>query len=146
MRVPSIGCCPYQRSLNDTGGCMEGLNACAQVFLKEFEGLLQNLSSEYPAMQYSLANSYEMTQTIINGSQRSPFKEIQQACCGKGRFNATTRCEPVANLCPKRDDYMFWDQYHPTEFASRLAAALLCSGPQQMVVPMNFCQLYMLDN
>lgn len=65
MSVPSIGCCPYQRSLNDTGGCMEGLNACAQVFHEELEGLLQNLSSEYPAMHYSLANSYEMTQTIL---------------------------------------------------------------------------------
>lgn len=82
MSVPSIGCCPYQRSLNDTGGCMEGLNACAQVFHEELEGLLQNLSSEYPAMHYSLANSYEMTQTIFNGSQRSrkfpPSKQIRK--------------------------------------------------------------------
>ena len=71
MSVPAIWCCPYQRSLNETGGCMEGLNTCAQLFHKELEGILQNLSSEYPAMNYSLANSYEMTHSIINGSQPS---------------------------------------------------------------------------
>ncbi|GLT71266.1 hypothetical protein SLA2020_432990 [Shorea laevis] len=93
ISVAPIGCCPYQRSLNETA-----------------------------------------------------FKEIQQACCGKGRFNATTRCEPDANLCPDRDEYMFWDQFHPTEFASQIAAALLYAGPQQIVAPINFGQLYMLDN
>lgn len=31
-------------------------------------------------------------------------------CCG-GR----TGCKPSANPCPNRNEFVFWDEFHPTE-------------------------------
>lgn len=45
------------------------------------------------------------------------------------------------NLCPNRDEYLFWDMFHPTEHAAELAALALYGGLPPLVGPMNFSQL-----
>jgi len=46
-----------------------------------------------------------------------------------------------ANLCKNRDDFLFWDWFHPTEKASELAAVTLFTGGKEFVSPKNFGQL-----
>ncbi|KAL4645653.1 hypothetical protein ACB092_02G250000 [Castanea dentata] len=107
-----IGCCPLLRTFNDTvgGGCMEGLN---------------DLSSEFPGMNYSLGNTFDLTKSLLNGSLHLSPPSLQQACCGKGKLNAEDKCRQDSNLCPNRTKYLFWDQFHPTQIASKFAAGLL---------------------
>lgn len=71
----------------------------------------------------------------------SDFKEVKSACCGDGKFNGETICTPESSLCLKRDEYLFWDLFHPTQAASELAAFTLYSGPPRFVAPINFSQL-----
>jgi phospholipase/lecithinase/hemolysin len=66
---------------------------------------------------------------------------VEAACCGTGKLNAENFCKPDANLCSNRDQYLFWDQFHPTQAAYKLAAVTLYSGGPQFVSPINFAQL-----
>ncbi|KAF5453841.1 hypothetical protein F2P56_023559 [Juglans regia] len=150
ISVPAIGCCPHQRTFNESGGCREALNPFALVFFEELQVLLLNLTSEYPAMAYSLGDTYKMTNALLHISdpqhqlqllEAYGLKEIEEACCGNGTLYAESPCRSNSRLCKNRQSYFFWDQYHPTEAASRVLAYILYEGTRDFVVPMNFGQL-----
>ncbi|KAF9621490.1 hypothetical protein IFM89_021794 [Coptis chinensis] len=46
-----------------------------------------------------------------------------------------------AKLCSNRDEYLFWDLYHPTQAAAKLAARTLYEGGPEFVTPINFKEL-----
>ncbi|KVH96552.1 Lipase, GDSL [Cynara cardunculus var. scolymus] len=147
--VPPIGCCPSQRIHNGTGGCLEIENTFARAFHSALDALMKQLASKLPEMKYALGNSYEMTINVINQAQLftkfylicADFKSVDTACCGEGWLNAEKTCTPEANMCSNRDEYLFWDLYHPTQYAAELAAMTLYNGGPQFVTPINFAQL-----
>ncbi|KAI3804052.1 hypothetical protein L1987_32220 [Smallanthus sonchifolius] len=141
ISVPPIGCCPSQRIHNSTGGCMEIENTFARAFHSSLDVLLKKLSFKLPDMKYALGNSYEMTINVIDHPQLFNFTSIDTACCGKGWLNAEKSCTPDANLCSNRDEHLFWDLFHPTQYAAELAATTLYNGGLQFVAPINFSQL-----
>ncbi|PRQ23079.1 putative triacylglycerol lipase [Rosa chinensis] len=145
ISVPPIGCCPYARVQPnvDPSVCVKELNKLAQTFFIETHALLRKLSSDLKGMRYSLGNAYEMTMSIIQDPLAFGFKDVQSACCGYGRLNGEKACVTIfdPNLCSNRQEFLFWDLYHPTEFASQLAARTLYGAGTRYMTPMNFSQL-----
>ncbi|KAK1587661.1 hypothetical protein Q3G72_015526 [Acer saccharum] len=141
ISVPPIGCCPLLRQFNLSGGCLEEANVYAQLFYNATEDILNQLSLELPGMTYSLGNLYEMTTLVIDDQYAFGLKNIDTPCCG----NATYQCNQTASLCTNRDEYLFWDWVHPTQFVSRLVALTLYGGSTRFVTPMNFSRLAGVD-
>lgn len=50
------------------------------------------------------------------------FRVTNAGCCGVGRNNGQITCLPLQNPCPNRDEYLFWDAYHPGEAANTIVA------------------------
>ncbi|KAL5706273.1 hypothetical protein ACHQM5_024467 [Ranunculus cassubicifolius] len=142
ISVPAIGCCPHIRAQNITvdGGCSDDLNVYSQMFYSAVEVSLQQISSEFQDMKYSLGNSYEMVTYIMSNPSQFGFTELKSACCGNGTYNGEFPCTKDATLCPTRGEYLFWDMFHPTETAATLAAQNLYNGTA-FVTPINFEQL-----
>ncbi|KAF9621488.1 hypothetical protein IFM89_021792 [Coptis chinensis] len=142
ISIPPIGCCPSHRIFNDTsaGGCLEGLNEYSRLFFLSIGTLLQQLSSELKDMKYSLGNTYDMVSFLLN-NPLPISKEVRSACCGSGKFNGEDKCNPTAQLCPNRDEYLFWDLHHPTQAAAQLAVLTLYEGGPEFVAPINFKEL-----
>lgn len=65
INVPLIGCCPYLRSQNPTGECVEPLNQLAKSLNDGIRDLFSNLSSEMHGMKYSIASAYELVSSLI---------------------------------------------------------------------------------
>ncbi|XP_068343170.1 GDSL esterase/lipase At5g55050-like [Pyrus communis] len=143
ISVPPVGCVPLQRNSTEDGSCSEPMNEYAILFYKALQGVLQRLSAECEGVKYALADAYSMTTLIINNPKQFRFEEATKACCGKGNFNAELPCTPDSDLCKDRDVYLFWDQFHPTQAASHLAAQTLHAGGG-FVAPMTFGQLALL--
>ncbi|KAM0041277.1 putative triacylglycerol lipase [Helianthus debilis subsp. tardiflorus] len=139
--IPPIGCCPSQRIHNTTGGCFEIENTFARAFHSSLDALLNKLSCELNGMKYSHGNSYEMTMNVINHAEQFNLTYVDRACCGKGWLRAEDTCNPHAELCTNRNNYLFWDLFHPTQYASKLAAVTLYNGGPEFVAPINFAQL-----
>ncbi|KAI4327806.1 hypothetical protein L6164_020224 [Bauhinia variegata] len=137
LSVPPLGCVPMMRLPNKNRDCNEDLNAISQEFYTLLKGLLQNLSSQFPDMKYSLANSYNMSKTMINNAQILGLENLSSPCCG----NLTSACTPDSEVCQNRNAFMFWDQMHPTQRVSELAAESLFIGGEDIVAPINFARL-----
>lgn len=65
ISVPPVGCCPSRRIFNSTGGCLEIQNDFSRSFHSELSVLMSRISSELPAIKYSIANTFEMTMNVI---------------------------------------------------------------------------------
>ncbi|KAL6224424.1 hypothetical protein ACLB2K_003279 [Fragaria x ananassa] len=149
ISVAPIGCCPHARVQPnvDPRVCVKELNDLAQTFFIKAQNLLKKLSSELKGMKYSLGNSYEMTMSIIQDPYAFGFKDVQSACCGSGTLNGENPCVIYfnPNLCSNRNEFLFWDLHHPTEFASQLAARTLYGAGTRYMTPMNFSQLVAIE-
>lgn len=64
ITIPPIGCCPVERPYNG-GECFQGANEFAGQFNNATETLLEQLSSQLPAMNYSIGNSFGLTLDIM---------------------------------------------------------------------------------
>ncbi|XP_030524036.1 GDSL esterase/lipase At1g71250-like [Rhodamnia argentea] len=145
MSVPPIGCCPHARLQNlvTVSGCLTELNDYALAFHSMISALLQSLSSQLRGMIYSLGDTYTMTSIVLKEPLAFGIENIEEACCGSGLLDAEKPCYIAdrPNLCPNRSKYLFWDLYHPTQYAAHLAAITLFTGDPSLVAPMNFSQL-----
>ncbi|KAK1374988.1 GDSL esterase/lipase [Heracleum sosnowskyi] len=137
ISVPPLGCIPSQRIFNSTGGCFEIINDFSRSFHSKLSTMLLKISSEFPAMKYSIGNIYEITMNFIDNPLLFNFKDVETACCGNGK----QACTPSASLCLNRSEYLFWDSYHPTQAASLLGVENLYRGGERYVSPINFSKL-----
>ncbi|XP_039119127.1 GDSL esterase/lipase At4g16230-like [Dioscorea cayenensis subsp. rotundata] len=139
--VPPLGCCPYPRSLNPTGGCLEMLNELAQEFNGALKVLMNDVSSTLAGMKYSIGSSNAVVMNIVNNPGALGFKETKTACCGFGKFNGESGCTPNATVCSDRRLYLFWDLLHPTHATAKIFGLAVYSGPEQFASPINFKKL-----
>ncbi|XP_031401171.1 GDSL esterase/lipase At3g53100-like [Punica granatum] len=132
VSFPATGCCPVNRlQSNGTGDCMEEMNEYAELFFANLLGLSRKLISEVPGLQFSIGNTYLMTLSIINNP--FVFRRFQRG--GKSLlWELYTKCQ-------NRKEYLFWDQYHPTQAGAELAALTLFTGSPPSVLPVNFSKL-----
>ncbi|KAK4261689.1 hypothetical protein QN277_004652 [Acacia crassicarpa] len=142
INVAAIGFCPAVRA-NNSGESDDGLNQFAAAFNFETASLLEKLSNDLRDFKYSFGNSFLMTLEVLQNPRLVGVKETKKACCGVGRFNGEGPCLKAkkAELCVDRGDFLFWDWVHPTDKASRSAAASLFNGTSPVVTPINFRQL-----
>lgn len=69
-----------------------------------------------------------------------------RGCCGIGRNRGQITCLPYQTPCPNREQYVFWDAFHPTEKVNVIMARKAFSGDQSQIYPLNIEQLASLDN
>jgi len=65
INVPLIGCCPYLRSQNPTGECVQPLNQLAKRLNDGIRDLFSNLSLEMQSIKYSISSAYELLSSLI---------------------------------------------------------------------------------
>lgn len=46
------------------------------------------------------------------------FRVTNAGCCGIGRNSGQITCLPLQTPCPNRNEYVFWDAFHPGEAAN----------------------------
>jgi phospholipase/lecithinase/hemolysin len=55
--------------------------------------------------------------------------------------DAETECTPKSRLCTNRDQFVFFDRFHPSQRAAFLTVTAFYDGPAQYTTPINFRQL-----
>ncbi|KAH7442451.1 hypothetical protein KP509_03G089300 [Ceratopteris richardii] len=119
--IGPIGCIPAvlaRRSQN--GECSEYVNNLALDFNTELQRLLTKLTTQNSGSIFIYQDGFTSVFDYISNPQKYGFKFGSTACCGAGRFNGNVLCLPIIKPCPDRDDYVFWDCYHPSDAANVL--------------------------
>ncbi|MBA0701360.1 hypothetical protein Goari_000094 [Gossypium aridum] len=138
LTVPPIGCTPFARAVfTGNNSCSEPAQAMAVQFYFDVASSLDQFSSTVQDMKYSVGNTFLMTSVLTGDMLAFGLKNIAAACCGNGTYG----CNQTASFCSNRDEYLFWDQFHPTQRASELVALTLFGAAEPIMVPMNFSQL-----
>ena len=75
------------------------------------------------------------------GAYVAGFNVINAGCCGIGRNQGQITCLPLQVPCANRNQYLFWDAFHPTEAANAFLAQSAYSGPPNDVYPINVQQM-----
>lgn len=65
------------------------------------------------------------------------FNVWDRACCGIGRNQGQITCLPFAIPCMNRNQYIFWDAFHPTEAVNGILARRAVYGSVLDCYPIN---------
>lgn len=129
--------------------------------------MLNGLKSELPGFYYSYIDVYNAMErvfqepatygTIRYGPNNHSFNnsviyvvcfglnagfiDVKTPCCGLGKVNTGTQCLLGSPYCSDREHMFFWDEFHPTEAASRTFVELTCNEGSSLAFPISVPEL-----
>ncbi|XP_031099988.1 GDSL esterase/lipase LTL1-like [Ipomoea triloba] len=142
-----LGCVPAelaQRSLN--GQCAVEPQQAAAIFNPLLIQMIADLNQQLGSDIFVGVNAMQMQNDFINNPQAYGFVTSKVACCGQGPYNGIGLCTAASNLCANRDEYAFWDPFHPSERANRLVVQAILTGTNKYMSPMNLSTIMVLDS
>ncbi|KAL3616983.1 hypothetical protein CASFOL_039377 [Castilleja foliolosa] len=137
-----LGCSPQELlSFPTTNGsaCVDFINNSVQLFNNRLNRLIDNLNMDLPASQFTFINITNIAlgdPSLID--QFKPlidigYKQRLMNCCQHGirvrnasccaAQNNTGLCFPNQVPCSNRNEYIYWDNIHPTEIDNRATAS-----------------------
>ncbi|XP_042017304.1 GDSL esterase/lipase At5g33370-like [Salvia splendens] len=142
-----LGCVPAELAQHSRRGeCAQELMKAASLFNPQLVKMLTKLNNEFGKDVFIAANTNQMHMDFITNPKQFGFRTSKEACCGQGPYNGLGLCTPLSNLCSNRDEYVFWDPFHPTERANRLIVQQILEGSQKYVYPMNLSAIMAMDS
>ncbi|MCD7460146.1 hypothetical protein HAX54_042955 [Datura stramonium] len=118
--VGQIGCSPNALAQNSPDGrtCVQRINVANQLFNNKLKALVDNLNGNTPDAKFIYIDAYGIFQDLIENPSAFGFRVTNAGCCGVGRNNGQITCLPFQRPCRNRNEYLFWDAFHPTEAAN----------------------------
>ncbi|CAL1413038.1 unnamed protein product [Linum trigynum] len=149
VNVGPIGCIPYQRDVMDSGDeCASKSNELAQSFNSKLRILIRQLSRVFKGAHLIHADAYSIVNDIITNYTSYGFENASTACCRLlgsrrvlGSQGGLIPCIPLSTVCQRRNKYVFWDPYHPSDAANVIIAGRLLDGDRKIIRPMNIRHL-----
>ncbi|XP_027112023.1 GDSL esterase/lipase At1g29670-like [Coffea arabica] len=122
-----LGCIPAE--LSTDGNCVDSINEEVLLFNDKLKPLVDELNTELSGAQFLYVDVI-----AINLNNLSTPAEItigNAPCCNVSAAVAGGQCIPGQIPCSNRNQYYFWDDFHPSEVVneaySRLAYSALSS-------------------
>uniref|UniRef100_A0ACD5VV30 Uncharacterized protein n=1 Tax=Avena sativa TaxID=4498 RepID=A0ACD5VV30_AVESA len=121
MGVGQVGCSPNELAQHSPDGvtCVEQINGAIEIFNQKLVGLVDQFNT-LPGAHFTYINAYGIFQDILRAPGSHGLTVTNKGCCGVGRNNGQVTCLPFQTPCPNRDEYLFWDAFHPSEAANIL--------------------------
>lgn len=140
--VGPLGCIPDKLQSDSTdGSCVEKFNQLAVGYNNKLKPMLDSLSAQLPGAIITYSDSYYSVNDLISNAATYGFQTVNTACCGAGKYNGLIPCLQITSLCQDRNSYLFWDPFHPTEYANSIVVKRLLFGTAPYISPMNLSQL-----
>ncbi|KAM0071519.1 putative triacylglycerol lipase [Helianthus debilis subsp. tardiflorus] len=117
--IGPIGCSPNSLAQYSQDGstCIAKINAANQMFNRRLISLVNYFNENLPDAKFIYINNYGIFRDLINRPKNFGFRVTNKGCCGVGRNNGQITCLPFQTPCQNRNNYIFWDAFHPTEAA-----------------------------
>lgn len=136
-----MGCIPSILAQSTSGSCSEEVNLLVQPFNENVKSMLSNFNSNLPGARFIFADTSRMFQEILQNARSYGLTVLNRGCCGIGRNSGQITCLPFQTPCPNRNQYVFWDAFHPTEAVNKLMGRMAFNGNPNFVYPINIRQL-----
>ncbi|XP_052190728.1 GDSL esterase/lipase At1g71250 [Diospyros lotus] len=149
--IGPLGCIPNQLATGQAppGRCVDYVNQILGSFNEGLRSLVTILNNgTHPGAIFLYGNTYAVFGDLLNTPASYGFAVVDRACCGIGRNQGQITCLPFPYAgfpCSNRDQYLFWDAFHPTQAADAILAQRAYSGPPNDCFPINVQQMSMLN-
>ncbi|KAH7571802.1 hypothetical protein JRO89_XS04G0145300 [Xanthoceras sorbifolium] len=142
-----MGCVPAELAMRGTnGGCSAELQRAASLYNPQLVQMLREVNKKIGKTVFIGANTQQMHMDFVSSPQAYGFTTSKVACCGQGPNNGLGLCTRLSNLCSNRDQYAFWDPFHPSEKANRIIVQQIMTGSTKYMNPMNLSSIITLDS
>uniref|UniRef100_A0A2N9F4N4 SGNH hydrolase-type esterase domain-containing protein n=1 Tax=Fagus sylvatica TaxID=28930 RepID=A0A2N9F4N4_FAGSY len=141
--VGPLGCIPNQlvTGLPLSGKCVSFVNDIVGLFNKQLGSLVNQLNANHSGAIFVYGNTYGVFTDILNNPSHYGFRVTDRGCCGIGRNQGQISCPPLFIPCLTRDQYVFWDAFHPTQAVNEIIAQRAYSGSPSDCYPINVKQM-----
>ncbi|XP_021655915.2 GDSL esterase/lipase At5g45670-like [Hevea brasiliensis] len=114
----NIGCVPQAIRLYSTNAtvCVVDMNKAINFFNNELVALVDRFNKNLTDGKFVYVNSTGM---IIQDPIAAGFRYFYQGCC---EVTENGQCVPQSKPCATRSEYIFWDNFHPTESMNVITA------------------------
>ncbi|OEL27180.1 GDSL esterase/lipase [Dichanthelium oligosanthes] len=121
MGVGQVGCSPNELAQHSPDGatCVPQINSAIDIFNRKLVALVDQFNS-LPGAHFTYINAYGIFEDILRAPGSHGLTVTNRGCCGVGRNNGQVTCLPFQTPCANRNEYLFWDAFHPTEAANIL--------------------------
>lgn len=136
-----MGCIPSILAQSPSGRCSEEVNQLVGPFNINVKRMIKQLNTNLPGARYSYIDIEHMFQDLLLNSRFYGLSVLNRGCCGIGRNRGQITCLPFQTPCSNRDEYIFWDAFHPTEAVNIIMARKAFNGDQSVIFPFNIQQL-----
>ncbi|XP_048560110.1 GDSL esterase/lipase At5g33370-like [Triticum urartu] len=126
-----LGCAPAQLARSRGGECDADLMRAAELFNPQLSRALEQLNARHGDKMFIAANTLHIHFDFISDPA------AYGSCCGQGPHDGVGLCTTLSNVCADRDQYVFWDAYHPTERANRIIVSQFMTGSLDYISPLN---------
>ncbi|KAK6124272.1 hypothetical protein DH2020_042024 [Rehmannia glutinosa] len=118
--VGLLGCLPQELANFPTNGsaCVDFINNAAQLFNNRLIPLIDDLNNNLPDAQFIYVN---ITSISLGDPSAIGVRVTNVPCCVVRR--TTGLCAPNQVPCSNRNEYTFWDNFHPTQILNRATAS-----------------------
>ncbi|CAN6981443.1 hypothetical protein BRARA_I05380 [Brassica rapa] len=121
LGLPPIGCLPVQmtfaRQKQNERRCIDKQNSDSQEYNQKLKKSLTDIQSNLTGSVIFYADIYGTILDMATNPQSYGIKETTRGCCGTGELELSYLCNPLTRTCPDANDYLFWDDIHPTQRA-----------------------------
>nr|GLL42378.1 GDSL esterase/lipase At1g71691-like [Ipomoea trifida] len=154
--IGELGCIPTMVARTENGQCLDEVNQAVDPFNANMKQMVTHLNTALPDAKFVYLDTQNMFRNIIANSTTYGtknthafipimydywFSVVDRGCCGVGKMNGEITCVPLETPCPNREEYVFWDAYHPTSAVNVLFGKMAFSGGPDLVYPINIQQL-----
>ncbi|KAM7278020.1 hypothetical protein ACFE04_005154 [Oxalis oulophora] len=136
-----MGCIPSILSQNPSGRCNDQVNLLVQPFNTNVKTMLNDFNTDLPGAKFTFIDIARLFEDLVDNAGTYGFSVVDRGCCGIGRNRGQITCLPFQTPCPNRDQYMFWDAFHPTEAVNVIMGKKAFNGDLRFAYPMNIEQL-----
>ncbi|TYI47823.1 hypothetical protein E1A91_D13G201100v1 [Gossypium mustelinum] len=141
-----LGCVPAELAMRSPSGqCATELQQAAALYNPQLVEMVNGLNSQLGANIFISANTQQQTSDFISNPGAYGFTTSKIACCGQGPYNGLGLCNQLSNLCSNRNEYVFWDSFHPSERANGIIVDMILNGSTNYMNPMNLNAFLALD-
>ncbi|KAL9226488.1 hypothetical protein vseg_002295 [Gypsophila vaccaria] len=139
-----MGCIPAFLSKSNDNNCVERINNLIMMFNSRLNYLTSTLNNTLPGSVFVYQNVYNLFDEMIHNPSEFGFNEANKACCGNGKDGGEVTCLPLQSPCINRDQYVFWDSFHPTQAVNAIIARRSYSQYATDCTPISIYQLAQL--
>ncbi|XP_054825316.1 GDSL esterase/lipase At1g71691 isoform X2 [Prosopis cineraria] len=140
MGLAPIGCAPHylwQYGSKD-GECIEQINDMVMEFNFLMRYMIEKLTQELADFNIIFCDVLQGSMDILKNHEHYGFNETKEACCGFGKYKGWIMCLSPEMACSNASNYIWWDQFHPTDSVNEILADNVWNGLHtKMCHPMN---------